>query len=106
MSGDKIGDRDQWIKWDYALVGALQVIEDNTTSSGHPSWVVESERVDVLAVKSIDKFQAAIDRKTSGTKYKASPGETHRAEIKLLGGEYPTYREYIEGLIEKATDDE
>lgn len=78
ISGRVVGDPQGWTEWDYALVYAVQVIEDFTDQFGLLSWEVEDEAVEVDAVKKIHKFAAARDRATSGTQkkpYKPEPGE-------------------------------
>lgn len=98
---EEYGDKDEWIDWDYAIASALQTIEDMTDSHGLLAWETESERMDVEAVKKIDKFQASIDRKTKGSEknpYKPEPGEAWVPKTTLRGGEEPTYRSYLQRL--------
>lgn len=107
FTGEELDDREAWTDWDFALVASLQIIEDNTDKHGLLSWETACDRVDIKANKKIDKFQAAVDRQTKGTKtkgYQASPGEYFVPEVDLRGGEMPTYKEYIENLIKKNTD--
>lgn len=96
-------DKDEWIEWDYALVTALKVIDDFTDKHGLLVWETEADRIMVSAVRRTDKFQAAIDRLTGKKNYKPKPGEVFSPKIELRGGEYPTYQEYIEGLIKDGT---
>lgn len=104
FTGEKTDTPEVWSDWDYALVAAFQVIEDNTNKHGLLLWEVENERMDVQAVKKIDPFQAAVDRKTRGSKkkgYNPEPGEYFVPELNLRGGEWPTYSEYIKNLLEE-----
>ena len=96
-----VGDKDEWIDWDFSLAEALQTIEDFTDSHGQLFWETEPEAMDVSARKKIDKFQAAIDRATKGTDknpYKPEPGEVWVPELQWRGpeDEYPTYRTYLQ----------
>lgn len=98
----EFGDKDEFITWDYALISALQVIEDLSDQNGLLSWQTEPEWVDVVAKKKINKFQASIDRATKGSKnkpYEPEPGETWVPEIEVRSGRgLPTYQEYLEGI--------
>lgn len=108
-TGEPTADRDEKTEWDYALISALQIIEDHTNKHGLLSWEVDNERMDVIARKDTDKFQAAIDRATKGTKkkpYEASPGEVWLPKLDLRGGEWPTYTDYLAGLREEAQESE
>ena len=98
FSGNPIRERDEWMDWDYALVSAYQLVEDLTDKHGLLRHEVESERVDVEAIQKIDKFQAAVDRRTKGGKkgYTPSPGEYFVPRLTLRGGEWPTLQEYFE----------
>ena len=109
LTGEEQPDREAWTDWDFALVAALQVIQDNTNQHGLLSWEVENERMDVIAEKKFDKFQAAVDRRTKGTKkksYEPAPGEYFSPKLDLRGGEWPTYREYVDGLVAESVEDE
>lgn len=108
---EPVGDKDEWIDWDYALIAALQVIEDSMGSSGLPVWVTEAEYIEVNAVRKIDKFQRAIANKTKGTEkkpYVAKPGETWVPEVvNILGtDEEPTYREFLKARRAEFEDTE
>lgn len=101
FTGEPDDDREAWIEWDYALVAALQIIEDSTNKHGLLSWEVDNERMDVIAEKKVDKFQAAVDRRTKGSKkkpYEPAPGEYFVPKLDLRGGEWPTYSDYLEEL--------
>lgn len=81
----------------------FQIIQDHTNSHGILVWENASDRVEVIANKEIDKFEAAREIKTRGKNYKASPGEAFVPEVRLLHGEWPTFEEYIKqqaGTIE------
>lgn len=102
FTGEVIGNQDEWTEWDYALVTAYQIIQDNTNASGILSWENESENVMVEAVKKIDKFEQSRQNRTKGSEkkpYKPSPGETWVPRTKLQYGEWPTYREWVEAQI-------
>lgn len=91
-----------WTDWDYALVHALQVIEDNTTPNGLLVWDVDNDRVRVDVSKKIDKFEAARDRYTGRKNYKRENGEYFVPDVTLVGGEWPDYETYLSGKIEQA----
>ena len=105
---EEYGDRNEWIDWDFALLSALQTIEDMTDNHGQLVWLTEPEAMDVSAKKKIDKFQAAIDKATKGTDknpYKPEPGEVWVPDLQWRGSEsdYPTYRTWLEEQRKKAT---
>lgn len=83
--------------WDYALIDALQIIEDYSNASGILAWdndaVVDGDVV-ISAVRRIDHFRAAEESRTSGKKYKAVPGEYFVPDIQYLG-ERPTRQEWL-----------
>lgn len=86
-----------WTDWDYALITALQVIKDHTDSDGLLDWEKDSERVDVMAIKKINRFAAAKERITRRAKYKPDPGEYYIPDLKLMdsSGEWPTRTSWI-----------
>jgi hypothetical protein len=101
---------DGWTAWDYALANALQVIEDHTDKYGILVWERDDEAVEIDAVKKIHKFQASVDRLTSGTDkkpYKPAPGEYFVPEIwsrrkDADGNEViQTYEEWLTAMIAK-----
>lgn len=85
LTGAPMGDREEYTSWDFALLEALQTVEDFTDQkSGMPVWEIETPWVDVNAVRKINKFQAAIDNATRGTEkkpYKPRPGEYFVPEL-------------------------
>lgn len=106
-TGEPLRPKDEWSEWDYALVAAYQLIQDLTNKHGLLEHEVESDRVIVTARKTQDRFQAAVDRMTSGTKtkgYTPMPGETFTPHLELRYGEWPTFREYFEKLSEDGSD--
>lgn len=104
FTGEPLRDRDEWTDWDYAIQGAFQLVNDLTDKHGLLRHEVESERVMVSAIRQTDRFQAAVDRMTSGGPkgYKASPGEYWIPKLELRGGEWPTVEEYFAIEAEKA----
>lgn len=100
------GDRDEWIEWDYILVRLLQTIEDWTNEHGLLVYEIDDpmERTFVDAVKKIDKFEAAKHHRTSGKKYKPTPGEYFIPEIKKRSKEWPTMREYVEHQLREQAE--
>lgn len=95
--GEKVGDPDEWIRWDYSLAAALQIIEDSTDRHGLLAWEIEPPYIEVEAIKRIDKFQAAVDSRTSGKKYKPEQGEYFVPRIlPRAGRKPPLYSEFLE----------
>lgn len=70
-----MGDKTDWTSWDYALMQAVQTIQDFTNDDGLLVWEVEEDEARMDIVKKINKFKAAVKRKTSGKTYKEAPGE-------------------------------
>lgn len=93
----------EWLDVDYALIEALQIIEDHTDPNGLLIWVAEADNVDIQAVRKISKFDSARERRTTGTKYKAQPGEYFHPQVDLIRGEYPTYRGWLDEKIQEAS---
>lgn len=97
FTGEPDAPHDQWNEWDFALAESRQLIEDYTDKHGHLIFERDSDEVAVDAIKKVDKAQAAIDKKTSGKKYKAGPGEYFVTELWLARGkEWPTLKSWME----------
>lgn len=94
-TGDVVGDPDGFTSWDYALIAALQIIQDYTDDNGLLVWERDSERVEVIADKKIDPFRAVIERVTKKKNYEPRPGEYFVPRLRLIGGEWPTLEEYV-----------
>lgn len=101
--GKPVGDKDQWITWDYALSRAVQVIETYTNEHGLLAYEVDDpkERVVVHAQKKIDKFRAAQERITGKKGYEPRPGEYFSPDLELRGSTWPTLEEYIQHQVEE-----
>lgn len=103
MNGDPCGEP-EWTTWDYALMSALQLIEDFTDQNGLPVWEKESDRVIVEAVRKTDKFEAAKEKTTNKKNYKSVPGEYFVPRLKLMPGweedGWPTFQEWAESQQE------
>lgn len=114
LTGDPVGDKEEYLSWDWALLNAFQTIEDYTDQkSGLLSWEMEGEGVEVDAIRKVNKFQAAIDNATRGTEkkpYKPRPGEYFVPEMfsRKQDGDgndvFPTFREYVQSTIDKDQD--
>lgn len=75
------GDKDEYTRWDYALINAFQIIESGTDSDGLLVWEYEDEGTDVLALRKVNKFHAARDRKINSKTYSSVPGEYFVPEV-------------------------
>lgn len=110
ITKEPVGDKEEWIDWDYALIRALQTIEDFTNEHGLLVYEVDDpkERTYVDAKRKIDKFDKAREQLTSAKNYKAAPGEKFVPDIGLRPGvkEWPTLEEYIDHEIQKAKENE
>lgn len=97
-SGEPLEGEVLWTTWDYALANALQLIEDFSDKNGLLVWEKESPDVIVEAVKKIDDFDSAVERTTSRTNYKKTPGEYFVPRLKLRPGadEWPTFEEWVD----------
>lgn len=109
FTGEKTGDKDAWLDWDYALLDAVQTLEDWTNQHGLLVWEVDDpkKRVIVEAKRKTDQFEAAKDRITGKKNYEARPGEIFVPNLVLDSedGEWPTMEEYIDHLIEEEKDE-
>lgn len=105
-TGEPEGDREEWIEWDYLLMRTLQLIEDYTNEHGLLRWEIDDPegRVNVDAIKKIDKFREAQELKTGGKNYKPSPGEYFIPRLSKLTDEWPTLAEYIKAQVEEKTE--
>ena len=95
ISGDIVGEV-EWTQWDYALVDAVQLIEDYSNQHGIPIWDAEADNVEIEAHRKIDKFEAAKHRITGRDKYKGQPGEYFVPVPKKRFGEWPTFESWLE----------
>lgn len=103
--GTPEGDRKEMTDWDFALIEAVQTIEDHTDANGLLKWETDEDGVSVNSIKTFDKFQASIDRKTSAKGYKALPGERWVPDIRPApgrDGEFQTFKEYRESQAENS----
>lgn len=97
-SGEPLPGDVKWTEWDYALVNALQLIEDFSDQNGLVVWEKDSDDVIVEAVKKIDKFDSVVERMTSRQSYKKTAGEKFVPRLKLMPGvtEWPTFNDWVE----------
>lgn len=97
-NGEPVGEP-EWTSWDYALSAALQLIEDYTDPNGILVWEKESDKMVVMAVKKIDRFEAAKDKATNGKNYKRSNGEYFIPKLEpqywISEDELPTFEEWV-----------
>lgn len=103
--GETVGDREERIDWDFALIEAVQTIADHTDANGLLKWETDEDGVSVNSIKTFDKFQASIDRKRSATNYKELPGERWIPDIRPApgrNGEFQTFKEYREKQAENS----
>lgn len=90
------GDKDEWLDWDFALVNALQTIEDFSDDNGILAWEKEDGNAVVEAVKKIDPFREAVEDRTGGKNYKAANGEYFVPRVYGFdGAELQTFEEWV-----------
>lgn len=112
FSGKPTGDKDEWLDWDYALVDAVQTIEDYSDQYGLLQWELDGDGVVVDAVKKHHPFEAARDAKTKGTAkkpYVPDPGEYWVPRMSKQFSDEPdfqTYGEWIERKAREAEEDD
>lgn len=98
-----------WTQWDYAIATAYQTIEDHTDSNGLLIWERQTDRVDVVAEKKVDRFRAQVEKMTNQKKYKPTPGEYWIPKLELIEGDWPTHAEFVReelGLDDEDDDTE
>lgn len=97
ITGEPTGSP-EWTRWDYALVHALQLIEDYSDENGMVIWEKESESVVVEAVRKTDRFEAVKERITGASKYKRSAGEYFVPRLSLVPWEkeWPTFKDWVD----------
>lgn len=99
-TGEAVGDKDEWIGWDYALVNAVETIEALTDQNGLFMWEKEDPNAVVEAKSKIDPFKEAVDEITNSANYKPKNGETFVPEIRgFRGKELWTYDEWVASQI-------
>lgn len=110
LTGEPVGDREEFLRWDWSLLNAFQTIEDYTDDVGLLAWERDDEASSVSADRKIHKYHAAKDNKTKGTEkkpYKPYPGEYYVPRItshrKDENGDdkFQTYREWVEKSIQE-----
>lgn len=101
-TGETLGEP-EWTTWDFTLAQVDQLIDDYSDANGLLLWEVDDphQRVRVDAEKRVDKFEAAKQRKTSGKRYKPTPGEYFVPVVVKTSEEWPTLEEYVTFLAEK-----
>lgn len=112
-TGEPRGDKEEYTRWDYALMSAFQTIEDYTDpKSGLPIWELDDERVVVSAVRRINKFDQAVALRTAGKKnkpYTPIPGEYFIPHVECReknedgSDKFQTITEWIQKQVEKDT---
>jgi len=106
ITGAPLGDRDEWIDWDFALAAADQTIEAFTDDNGIPEWTKKDPKASIEAKRKIDQFKASIESITGSAKYKPTPGEYFVPDIRSLRVDKTlwTYQDWVnsekEGLVE------
>lgn len=107
LTWKKRGDKDEWTKWDFALVNALQTIEDFSDDNGILAWEKEDDNAVIDAVKKIDPFREAVEDRTSGKNYKAANGEYFVPHVYAFGDtELQTFGEWISKPVEDEEPDD
>lgn len=106
FSGEPYGDRTEWTEWDFALVAAFQTVEAYTDQNGIRQWQKEDPEALIDAERKIDKFQAAVARRTKGSSkkpYQPQDGEywTPVVEADRPGNKTWTYEEWVADKTEK-----
>lgn len=110
LTGEEMGDKDEWTSWDHALAGAFQTIEDYSDEYGLLVWERDDEAFEVEAVRKIHPFKRAVDEATRGTEkkpYKPRPGEYFvpkvwsRREDEEGRGVFQTFREWVESQVDE-----
>lgn len=103
LTGEPDGPLDEWTSWDFALAVAIQDIKDGTTEEGHLIWEVDDDRVQVEAIKEVNKARAAIDSITGSENYKSEPGEWWRTRLITPWHEAEVQQGFAEGEFEWQT---
>lgn len=106
LTGSPIGDKEEWIAWDFALVNAFHTAEAFTDQNGINQWTKEDPNAAIGAMKKIDEFQGSVESITSGSKYKKTPGEYFVPDIKEIsrGEGLWTFADWREAERKKALE--
>jgi len=70
-----LGEKDEWIEWDFLLASAFQTIEVYTDDNGLYRWVKDDPSVEIQAQRKISPFDEAVDEITNAKNYKKRNGE-------------------------------
>lgn len=101
LTGEPEGSSSEKTDWDYALIAAYQVIQDNTGSDGVLSWENDSDNIEVQAIKKTNKFEQSRENYTGKKNYKKSRGEVFVPRVKKLAGEWPTWSDWVQAQIDE-----
>lgn len=106
VTGDVAGGKTEWTSQDFALLTAHGIIEAYTNQHGIPKWHLEDPAVNIDAVRKIDEFNEAIERKTKAKNYKAQPGEYFVADVSSTrsDGSLWSYLDWVKAESEKVLD--
>ena len=107
-SGEKMGDRDEWIEWDHILSRTLQTIEDYSDQYGLLAWQLDDDAVVVDAKPKIHKFEQAKQEIENGKNYKHAPGRYFVPDLytRRSDGHIQTFREWIEKMAAESEKDD
>jgi len=75
FNGAPLGEKDEWIEWDFLLASAFQTIEVYTDDNGLYRWVKDDPSVEIQAQRKISPFDEAVDEITNAKNYKKRNGE-------------------------------
>lgn len=97
FTGKPVGDKTDWVSWDFSLARAYQTIEYYRDQNGIFQWQKDDPLEDIQAKKKIDPFQASVD---SITKHQKEPvsGQYFVPDVRSRrkGGEMWTYADWLE----------
>lgn len=98
VTGEPLGDKDEWLDIDLAIVWAYQTIEVYTDQNGIFSWYKEDPEERIGAIPKIDPFQQQVDSMANNPKRKRKDGEYFIPEIisSRPDGSMWTYQDWLE----------
>ena len=110
LTGEPVGDKDEWTAWDYSIAQAYQTAEYYQDSHGIFQWQKDDPLEDIAAIRKVDVYQAAVESMTKGSAkkpYQPTPGEYFIPDVKVRSGaKRPmwTYSDWLSNKLNEMRD--
>lgn len=109
LTGAKLGDRHEWILWDFSLMNAYKLIEDYTDERGILLWEKDMPGEPVIfdTELKLDRATEAVVKAESAHRERMAnnPGMYVVVKPKLRAKDWPTHIDYFKWLAEKNNEE-